>query len=223
MSSHEQFLDDYEISHLLCDSDDCKDDRHREDDIGCPKEEQISCPPFITPSCSDSEKPEIIEFCNKTKGAVDMLHQMCARYTVQRANRRWIMAMFYGMTNIAAVNALVIHAHDMWKDQSGKKIKRKDFLLRIAHDLVKPFVTQQYKLPTLPRNIKTAIVMCGFVSESEENAMKGPEDYEAISRKRGRCHVFSRNRGVKTQFVCKGCGHYVCKDHLTMIVTCETC
>ena len=38
--------------------------------------------------CSDSGKPEIIEFYNKTKGAVDMLDQMCARYTVQRATHR---------------------------------------------------------------------------------------------------------------------------------------
>jgi len=126
------------------------------------------------------------------------------------------------MINIAAVNALVIHAHNMRNDQPEKKIKRKDFLLRIAHDLVKPFLTQRYKLPTLPRNIKTAIVMCGFVSESEENAMKDPEDYEAISRKRGRCHVCSRNRDVKTQFVYKRCGHYVCNEHMSMIVTCDT-
>ena len=148
---------------------------------------------------------------------------MCARYTVERANRRWTMAMFYGMINIAAVNALVIHANNMCKDQPEKKIKRKDFLLRIAHDLVKPFVTQRYKLSTLPRNIKTAILMCRFVSESEGNAMQGPEHYEAISRRRGRCHAFSRNRDVKTQFVCIGCVYYVCKDHMSMIVTCETC
>ena len=65
--------------------------------------------------------------------------------------------------------------------------------------------------------------MCGFVSDSEENTMQDPEDYEAISRKRGRCHVCSRSRDVKTQFVCKGCGHYVCKDHMSMTVTCDTC
>jgi hypothetical protein len=91
--------------------------------------------------CSDSGKPEIIEFYNKTKGAVDMLDQMCATYTVQWATHRWTMAMFYGMINIAAVNALLIYAHNMHKDQP-EKIKRKAFLLRIAHDLVKPFVTQ---------------------------------------------------------------------------------
>jgi hypothetical protein len=92
------------------------------------------------------------------------------------------MAMFYGMINTAAVNALVIYAHNMCKDQPEKKI-RKNFLLRIAHDLVTPFVTKQYKLPTLPRNIKTAIVMCGFVSDYEENTMQDPEDYKVISRK----------------------------------------
>jgi hypothetical protein len=165
----------------------------------------------------------MIEFYNKTKGAVDMLDQMFARYTVQQETRRWTMAIFYGMINIAVVNALVIYAHNMRKDQPEKKIKRKDFLLRIAHDLVTPFVTQRYKLPTLPRNIKTAIVMCGFVSDSEENTMQDSADYEAISRKRGRCHVCSRSRDVKTQFVCKGCGHYVCKDHVSIIVTCDTC
>jgi hypothetical protein len=63
------------------------------------------------------------------------------------------MAMFYGMINTAAVNTLVIYAN-MRKDQPEKKIKRKYFLLRIAHDLVTQFVTQQYKLSTLPRNIK---------------------------------------------------------------------
>ena len=61
------------------------------------------------------------------------------------------------------------------KDQP-EKIKRKDFLLRIVQDLVTPFVT----LPTLARNIKTAIVMCGFVFDSEGNTTQDPEDYEAL-------------------------------------------
>ena len=61
--------------------------------------------------CRDSGKPEIIEFCKKTKGAVDTLDQMFARYTTQLAARRWKMAMFYGLFNIAAVNAMVIYTH----------------------------------------------------------------------------------------------------------------
>jgi len=52
------------------------------------------------------------------------------------------MTMFYGMINTAAVNALVIYAHNMRTDQPEKKIKRKGLLLRIAHDLLAPFVTR---------------------------------------------------------------------------------
>jgi hypothetical protein len=81
-------------------------------------------------------------------------------------------------------------------------------LRRNAYDLVTPFVTLRCKISTLPRSIKTLIVMCGFVSDSEENTMQDPNDYEAISRKRGNCHVCSRSRDVKKQFVCKGCGYY---------------
>ena len=57
----------------------------------------------------------------------------------------------------------------------------------------------------------------------ETPTTQGPEDCKAISRKRGRCHVCSRSRDVKAQSVCKVCGHYVCKDHMSMIVTCDTC
>jgi len=73
--------------------------------------------------CSDSGKPEIIEFYNKTKGTVDMLDQICARYTVWRATHRWAMVMFHGMINIA----VVIYAHNMRKNQPEKKTKRKEF------------------------------------------------------------------------------------------------
>jgi hypothetical protein len=55
--------------------------------------------------------------------AVDILDQMCARYTVQRETRRWTMAMFYGMINIA----LVTYANNMRKDQPERKIKGKYF------------------------------------------------------------------------------------------------
>ena len=80
---------------------------------------------------------------------------MFARYTVERATSRWTVAMFYGMINIAAVNALVIYANNMGKDQPDKKIKRKQFLFRITHDLLTPFVTQRYKLSTLPSTLPT--------------------------------------------------------------------
>jgi uncharacterized protein YbcC (UPF0753/DUF2309 family) len=128
---------------------------------------------------------------------------MCARYSEQLQMDN---GNVYGIINIKAVNALVIYAHNMSKVQPEKKIKRKDILLGIAQDLMTPFATQRYKLSTLPRSIKPAIVMCGFVSDCEQNPMQDPAECEAISRERGRCHVCSSSRDVETQSVCKGCG-----------------
>jgi len=39
--------------------------------------------------CSNSGKPEIIEFYNRTKGEVDVLDQICARYREQLADGQW--------------------------------------------------------------------------------------------------------------------------------------
>ena len=39
--------------------------------------------------CSDSRKPEIIEFCSRTKVEVDVLDQMCAKYREQLADGQW--------------------------------------------------------------------------------------------------------------------------------------
>ena len=38
---------------------------------------------------SDSGKPEIIEFYNRTKGEEDVLDQMCSRYSEQLADGQW--------------------------------------------------------------------------------------------------------------------------------------
>ena len=77
--------------------------------------------------CSDSGKPEIIDFYGRTKVAVDMMDQTCARDTIQRAIGRWTTAVFYGTINSAAINALVIYPPNVHKDQPEEKIKRKNF------------------------------------------------------------------------------------------------
>jgi hypothetical protein len=39
----------------------------------------------------------------------------------QQASRRWTIAMFYDITNVIVVNALVIYAHKMSKVQPEKE------------------------------------------------------------------------------------------------------
>ena len=175
--------------------------------------------------CDDTGKPDIIEYYNETKGAVDALDQMCAQYTVERATRRWTMAMFYGVVNIASVNAFVVYAHNMRKQQRHMKLKQKEFLLSIARHLVIPFAAQRYKFPRLSKKIKEAMILGGFAPDSHESTVQNAEDedYRAMAGKRGRCHLWNRGKNVKTQFVCKSGELYACKDHMSMTIVCNAC
>ncbi|KAJ8888478.1 hypothetical protein PR048_007968 [Dryococelus australis] len=57
---------------------------------------------------SSYKKPKIIDFYNKTKAGVDSLDQKCATYTVGRRTRRWILAIWFAIMDIAAVNAHLV-------------------------------------------------------------------------------------------------------------------
>ena len=61
------------------------------------------------PEIGSNGKPEMINFYNKTKGGVDTMDQMCARYSTSRRTRRWPLCMFYGLINIAVTNVFILY------------------------------------------------------------------------------------------------------------------
>lgn len=85
-----------------------------------------------------SGKPEIIDYYNKTKGAVDTFDQMCAKYSCSRKTERWPQCLFYGMINAAAINSWIILKHNMNRDGRWAP-KRKDFMGKLALDLIKEY------------------------------------------------------------------------------------
>ena len=111
----------------------------------------------------------------------------------------------------------------MRKQQPHMKQKRKEFLLSIARYLVTVFATQIYKFLTLSTKIKDILILRGFALDSNKSTARNIDDYSAMSRKRGRCHLYDRGRDVKTQFVCKSCSLYACKDDVSMTITCDDC
>ncbi|KAF2903079.1 hypothetical protein ILUMI_03113 [Ignelater luminosus] len=57
----------------------------------------------------DSQKPEIIHLYNDTKFGVDSLDAKCPLYSVQKRCRRWPIAVFFAVLNIAGVNGRVLY------------------------------------------------------------------------------------------------------------------
>ena len=60
-----------------------------------------------SPSVDDSakNKPDIILFYNKNKVGVDVVDQMVRKYSTHSASRRWSVAVWCNILNIAALNA----------------------------------------------------------------------------------------------------------------------
>ena len=57
------------------------------------------------PGLLENNRPIMVHDYNKTKGGVDTFDQMCSTYSTSRKTKRWTMCMFFGMLNIAAINA----------------------------------------------------------------------------------------------------------------------
>lgn len=76
------------------------------------------------------KKPNTITLYNTTKCGVDVMDQMVREYTVRAATRRWPVAVFYNMIDIAALNA-----HVLYQLCTGRKERRVDFLFELAREL----------------------------------------------------------------------------------------
>jgi len=78
-----------------------------------------------------TKKPEIILDYNMTKGGMDTCDKMCALYSVLHVTRRWRLAVFYILMNIAGVNSWVIYTVRLLSFKTGiiKNIFMKEMTL----------------------------------------------------------------------------------------------
>ncbi|TWW61346.1 hypothetical protein D4764_05G0014360 [Takifugu flavidus] len=81
------------------------------------------------------KKPNTITLYNTTKCGVDVMDQMVREYTVRAGTRRWPVAVFYNMIDMAALNA-----HVLYQLCTGRQERRVDFLLELARELAQTHV-----------------------------------------------------------------------------------
>lgn len=52
--------------------------------------------------------PEMVNFCNKNKGGVDVFNRMCKNYTVTRKSRKWPLSLCYGLLNMVGIDSHIL-------------------------------------------------------------------------------------------------------------------
>lgn len=150
----------------------------------------------------ESKKPEIIEFYNKTKSGVDALDQKCAAYSTSRRTRRWPMAIFHCILNIAGVNSRVLFQFS----PNGHEISRFSFLKQLGMALCKPHMEMRMNNKRIPRHLREGIARKLGTSLPIETV---PE--EEVSRsKRKRCAFCPPKKDRKCSLACKQCKKPLC-------------
>ncbi len=94
--------------------------------------------PTVDVDNNDPKKlPETISFYNSTKFGVDVADQMARKYSVKAGSRRWPVHVFYNILDLAGINSWILY-----KETTGKSIKRKEFLQQLIEELRSPYVTR---------------------------------------------------------------------------------
>lgn len=82
--------------------------------------------------------PETVAYYNKTKFGVDIVDQMARKYSVKAGSRRWPLQVFYNILDLAAINAWILY-----KETTGVKISRKNFIFQLAEELGSDYCDEQ--------------------------------------------------------------------------------
>jgi hypothetical protein len=90
------------------------------------------------------KKPNTVVFYNDTKYGVDCLDQMCKAFSVKAKVRRWPLALFFNLLDLAAINAWILY-----KQTTGRPISRRAFIQQLVDDLVS-VTKKSERTPVIP-------------------------------------------------------------------------
>uniref|UniRef100_A0A1A7XFA5 PiggyBac transposable element-derived protein domain-containing protein n=1 Tax=Iconisemion striatum TaxID=60296 RepID=A0A1A7XFA5_9TELE len=76
------------------------------------------------------KKPSTVQYYNKTRQGVDILDKMLQQFSSRAGTRRWPVAVFYNILDIAALNAWVLY-----RSCIDSRINRRAFILELCQEL----------------------------------------------------------------------------------------
>ncbi|CAF1552420.1 unnamed protein product [Adineta ricciae] len=136
---------------------------------------------------------------------------MCHKYTVQRGTKRWPLCIFYGMIDMAALNAFILWKPKNPERNRNKRYQRRLFIEELGLSLVTPLLDFRSKTSTfLHKDIENALAIVGH-PVTKRNLQESNED--PSQRKRKRCSICETSKDRKTSTKCYKCSAFVCNEH----------
>lgn len=161
---------------------------------------------------SDKKKPLMILEYNKLKGGVDSVDQMLRHFTTKMASRRWPLAVFCNLLDIAALNA-----YTLWKDiNNSPNLPRFKFI----HELSCFLIQEQQNIKTQG----TILVRVPRIQPLQLDNEQNPHPDHEPQRKRGNCQFCDHGKRNKTMIKCSVCQKWICGAHVAKKNNfCNTC
>ena len=156
--------------------------------------------------------PECVRKYNLSMGGVDRLDQFRSYYGVGRSGRRWWKYVFWGVLNIAVINAYIIWlACNRPLPSNARAFSLKTFKVKLVHDLVDQFTAaHNYAAPPV-------VVRPTVAYTVDDATVEGHAHVRFEGRKR-MCHVCHEMRvktssggNIETSFGCTVCNVRLCK------------
>lgn len=143
----------------------------------------------------------IVDYINRRAGFKE-LAQQCSLYSCSRRTGRWSMAIFYRILDLAGVNAYVLYQGCL-----GPKLKRRDFLLSLARNLILPSLKDRVYNSKLPRELRLTIRRV-LGKDLLPAPLQPPEPGQ--ERKRRLCSVCPSRLKRQTRYSCCACYKAIC-------------
>ncbi|XP_041844880.1 uncharacterized protein LOC121645749 isoform X1 [Melanotaenia boesemani] len=144
------------------------------------------------------KKPNTVTDYNSMKCGVDVMDQMVREYSVRSGTRRWPVAVFYNMIDMAALNAYVLY-----QACTGVQERRVDFLVELASELAQSHL--------------------GAKKVNKENLLR-QQPPTPDQGKRATCQVNCRCKRNHATVRCVDCYRYTCgKCRKEVAWQCEVC
>ena len=171
------------------------------------------------PSVVEKGKTDIQMFYNATKGGVDTFDQLCANTSTIRSTRRWPLAFFYNILNMAYSNAYILH---QVQTQGDHTLTRREFGMQLVDYLTRRWSLSRLQSKSLPRELRFLIgSVYNVCTELHTDTDSGLENEGSNIRKRNRCYMCPRSSNKKSRVCCVVCKKFTCPDHYN--ITCKHC
>ena len=122
---------------------------------------------YIKLKDNNKHTPQTITYYNDTKFGVDVVDQMARKYTTKAASFRWTLQVFFNILDLAAINAWILY-----KECTGSKLSRKDFLFQLAKELAdkeKKEHKLDYNQPSPSTSQERKTCQIGFCKRNRSN------------------------------------------------------